>query len=166
MYEDVVLAKTQIYNYAGLAVSKYHQQKDSEDYHACSYQLNEYKLISRKAKITPTKTGQFVTLWKRLGDGLIAPIDQSAEVDIVVIAVRNGKQGGQFVFPKKVLVQNGIFSSDSRAGKRGFRVYPPWDKPNSKQAKDTQSWQSLYFLFLDESEPLDLSRAKLLYGLK
>ena len=38
-----------------------------------------------------------------------------------------------------------ILSVNGQGGKRGFRVYPKWDLPENKQAKQTQSWQVSYF---------------------
>jgi hypothetical protein len=38
-----------------------------------------------------------------------------------------------------------IISTHLKEGKRGMRVYPPWDLPSSKQAKKTQQWQLPYF---------------------
>ena len=55
---------------------------------------------------------------------------------------------GQFVFPKEVLLKHNIISSKQKEGKRGFRVYPPWDTPTSKQAQKTQNWQLQYLQYL------------------
>ena len=50
-------------------------------------------------------------------------------------------------FPKKILYEQGILSDKNNEGKRGFRVYPPWDEiTTNNQAKDTQTWQLKYFL--------------------
>ena len=57
------------------------------------------------AKITPTKIGQFVTLWKRSGKLPIQPFDLS--IDFVVVSVRKGdlfgrcaKKGSCQIMPK------------------------------------------------------------------
>ncbi|EMM78684.1 MepB domain protein [Leptospira santarosai str. 2000030832] len=50
--------------------------------------------------------------------------------------------GQVLIFPKQVLFEKGIVSGR----KRGFRVYPSWDKPTNKQALQTQKWQLAYFL--------------------
>ncbi len=44
-------------------------------------------------------------------------------------------------FPREILADHNILSVNGRGGKRGFRVYPKWDLPENKQAKQTQSWQ-------------------------
>ena len=55
---------------------------------------------------------------------------------------------GFFIFPKLVLLQNKILSSEHIEGKRGFRVYPRWEKPTILQAQKTQEWQVKYFIEL------------------
>ena len=38
-----------------------------------------------------------------------------------------------------------IISTSKKEGKRGFRVYPPWDTATNKQAVKTQQWQLDYY---------------------
>ena len=40
-------------------------EAESVDYGACRAELDGKRLVLRVAKTTPTKTGQFVTIWKR-----------------------------------------------------------------------------------------------------
>lgn len=109
------------------------------------FTLNQKAICYRKSKITPTKTGQFVTVYKRLQTGIIAPFDVTDSIDFVIISVLKNGLFGQFIFPKAVLLAKGIFSTSSKEGKRALRVYPPWDQTTSKQAKQTQLWQLAYF---------------------
>ena len=118
---------------------------ESEEYQACSFELNSFQIIHRLSKITPTKIGQFVTIWKRNDEGITTPFDVSDNFDFIVITSRSDKNLGQFVFPKAVLLEKGIISNNITSGKRGIRVYPPWDIPTSKQAVKTQLWQTKYF---------------------
>jgi hypothetical protein len=67
---------------------------------------------------------------------------------------------GQFIFPKTVLANKGIISKNGISGKRGIRVYPPWDVPNNKQAEKTQRWQLNYFLTIKTDGTTDLDLAK------
>ena len=53
---------------------------------------------------------------------------------------------GQFIFPKELLAKNKIITHNGSDGKRGIRVYPPWDITSSKQAEKTQTWQLNYFI--------------------
>ena len=121
---------------------------ESKEYNACEFTLNGMKVISRNAKTTPNKNGQFVTFWKRNNNGIIEPFDSNEGIDFFVINVSKEKRIGQFVIPKSVLVEKKIISIDKIEGKRGFRVYPNWDTPGSKQAKKTQQWQSNILLSL------------------
>ena len=68
---------------------------------------------------------------------------------------------GQFVFPKPVLVKKGIISTESKEGKRAFRVYPDWDIAKNKQAAQTQKWQLDYFYEINDLT--DLHKVSKLY---
>jgi hypothetical protein len=119
---------------------------ESKEYDACSFILNNKRVQFRVAKITPTKKGQFVTFWKRIGSGPIVPFDLADPVDLFVVAIKYGDREGQFVFPKQILWQQGFVSKDGVGGKRAMRVYPPWDVVDSQQAHKTQAWQVQYFV--------------------
>lgn len=123
---------------------------ESAEYQACSFQLNSFEFIHRFSKITPTKIGQFVTIWKRNSRGITAPFDVLDNFDFIVITSKSDENLGQFVFPKSVLLAKGIISNNNTSGKRGIRVYPPWDIPKSKQAEKTQLWQLKYFYSITE----------------
>ena len=56
-----------------------------------------------------------------------------------------------------------ILSKPGKEGKRGFRVYPDWDKVENKQAEKTQKWQLEFFLELSSKTTFDVDRAKFLY---
>ena len=151
------------YKPLGFELTNLEAEKESQEYGACTFELNGLQIVSRNARVTPTKIGQFVTLWKRLNNGPIQPFDASDQIDFVVVNVSTDNQLGQFVFPKKVLLEKGVFSTASKEGKRALRVYPLWDKPTSKQALKTQQWQLDYFLLIDEGGKTDVQRAKALY---
>ncbi len=143
-----------------LHISNLHIEKESQDYSAAQFELNNLKIIFREAKITPTKVGQFVTLWKRIEEKPIQPFSTSDDFDFVIINTNTPTNSGQFVFPKSILEQKGYLQSQSKKGKLGFRVYPSWDKTLNKQAQQTQKWQLNYFLEI----PIDLAKAKSLYS--
>jgi hypothetical protein len=140
-------------------------EAESAEYSACVFELNNLSIRFRTAKITPTKNGQFVTLWKRSESGPIAPFEISDSIDLFVISTRLDNRFGQFIFPKAVLCKHGIVSTDKKEGKRAMRVYPPWDQTTSKQAEKTQKWQLEYFLEIPENKSLDIDRFKKLYQL-
>ncbi len=126
--------------------------------------MNHRNLKFRVAKITPTKIGQFVTIWKRIGRGPIQPFDIEDPFDLVVVSVRTPEHFGQFVFPKHVLYEKGIVSKHGKGGKRAIRVYPPWDKTGSKQASMTQKWQLPYFFEIPINTCVDITRVQVLFA--
>lgn len=118
---------------------------ESIEYSGCSYTFNKKNFVQRTAKITPKKIGQFVTLWKRDQAGETCPLEQEDDFDFVIIICKKDKLFGRFLFPKSILIEKSYIQSPKHEGKRGFRVYPDWDTPLSKQAIKTQGWQSQYF---------------------
>ncbi|MDO8064807.1 MepB family protein [Janthinobacterium sp. SUN206] len=128
-------------------------EAESADYGACRAELHGKRLVLRVAKTTPTKIGQFVTVWKRPHpDADIAPLDEADPVDIVIIAVADdvGARHGFFIFPRSVLIGRGVMSRAAQGGKRALRVYPPWCAPESIQAQRTQRWQAAWFAAQDD----------------
>lgn len=158
MYPELVCVQKNIYEPQGFVISEFSRALESQEYSACSFVMNQHRIQFRTAKITPTKIGQFVTLWKRSHAGPIQPYDMTDEVDLFVINVRTPEHLGQFVFPKAVLWEKGIISNEGKGGKRAIRVYPPWDKTDSRQAQNTQKWQLLYFLEIPLKQPFDSTR--------
>ncbi|MCK0188993.1 MepB family protein [Arenibacter sp. F20364] len=156
----------EVYAPCGLIVSNHLLDRESREYQASSFELNNLKVKARKAKITPKKIGQFVTLWKRNKNGDTAPYEESDKVDLFVIDVLEASHMGQFIFPKEVLMEKGIVSCNKNEGKRGFRVYPPWSQPTNKTAENTQKWQLEYFLKIGQNSRTDLDKARMLYLLR
>lgn len=138
--------KELIYDSCGFEFSHFHKSEESAEYEACTFQLETLQIISRTAKITPKKVGQFVTIWKRNSAGITTPFHELDVFDFIVINVQKDEEFGQFVFPKSILIQKRIVATEGKDGKRGIRVYPPWNFPTSKQAIKTQTWQLNYFL--------------------
>ena len=157
---DLQLAKKILYNECGFQFQNLIWNSESANYGACSFELNNKLIQYRVANITPTKIGQFVAIWKRNNEGITAPFDVSDSLDFMIISVRDSENFGQFIFPKSVLVSHGIISQNEKGGKRGIRVYAPWDKPENKQAIKTQAWQVNYFVEIKENSHLDLEFVK------
>ncbi len=146
VYPDLLELQQLVYDPYGFVCSSIINKPESKDYSACSFRLNSKTVLFRTAKITPTKIGQFVTLWKRIGNSPIMPYDASDLFDLVILFVCHGENVGHFVFPKDVLVQKGFVSQGGKGGKRAIRIYAPWDTPDSQQAQKTQAWQIVYFV--------------------
>lgn len=149
-----------VFDECGFNFSNFKENPESKEYNACSFELDGMHIQYRVSKITPTKTGQFVTIWKRNTSGITEPFDFSDELDFVIITSSRCDNVGLFIFPKNVLAENGIITKNGKSGKRGIRVYPPWDVTTNKQASKTQRWQTNYFLTLKNGNSTDLERAK------
>ncbi|MFC5470910.1 MepB family protein [Cohnella suwonensis] len=164
IHSDLLTTKDLVYNTCRFDCSQPLLEAQNAEYGAYVFNLNALAIRFRVAKITPTKVGQFVTLWEKKEDGPIQPYDVSDPVDFFVISTRKGSKFGQFIFPKAVLCDQDIVSNKGRGGKRAIRIYPPWDNPTSRQAQKTQIWQLKYFLEIPANIPIDFVRAQMLYN--
>ncbi|MFH9795992.1 MepB family protein [Streptomyces virginiae] len=160
---DLRRAKTLAYDPGGLTCSRPVPEAESADYGACGFTVDGLTVRFRVARTTPTKAGQFVTVWKRSAGGPIRPFDAADPVDLFVISTCEGERFGQFVFPRDVLRERGVVSTAGSGGKRAFRVYPPWVATTGRQPRSTQAWQVEHFLRLSGEEPVDLARVHALY---
>ncbi|MFI9049669.1 MepB family protein [Streptomyces sp. NPDC053427] len=146
VHGDLLAAKTLVYDPSGFACSAPLPEPESAEYGAYAFTLDGLSVRFRAAKITPTKVGQFVTVWQRSASGPIRPFDSTDPVDLFVVSTRDGDRFGQFVFSRDALIDRGIVSRNGTGGKRAFRVYPPWVTTVNRQARATQRWQLDHFL--------------------
>lgn len=137
----IFFPELKVFENSGFTISNFIADKESAEYNACAFNINAIKIVYRQAKITPTKNGQFVTVWKRISNGPIQPFDDNDAIDVVVVRVDKDAQSGCFIFPRALLCKQKIVTSNGVEGKRAFRVYPPWDIAQSRQAAATQKWQ-------------------------
>lgn len=158
-HPDLLLAEDHVYKPSGLILQNLKIENESADYGASEFIIKNLSVKFRVGKITPTKVGQFVTFWKRIGGGPILPYEFTDSFDFLVVSVRAENHLGQFVFPKAVLCEKGIVSCHGKEGKRALRIYPPWDKADNPQAKKTQAWQLQYFIKFSENS-FDFLRIK------
>ena len=163
IHRDLLAAKELIYDPCDYECSFPIKEAESSEYGAYTFKIDTLSVTFRVAKITPTKIGQFVTLWKRIRKGPIQPFDSTDSIDLFIISTRKNNRFGQFVFPKSALCEHGIVSTKNKEGKRAIRVYPPWDVTLSKQAQKTQKWQLDYFLEISNDKPIDIELLKKLY---
>ncbi len=162
---DLLRSIRDAYEPAGMKLTGEAQREaESDDYGASRLSLDHRAVVFRVAKITPTKIGLFVTVWKRpIAGGEIAPLDRDDGVDFVVISTSDAARRGQFVFPQQALVKHGVMSKAGKGGKRGIRVYPPWCKPVVAEAIKTQKWQCEHFLPLPLEGQADPSAVRRLF---
>lgn len=99
----------------------------------------------RTARVTPTKPGAFVAVWKRGASGETEPFSEADSAQGLMVFVEHHSQRGVFTFPKRALVELGIITASTSTGKRGFRLYPSWCTDLNRQALRTQGAQAPYF---------------------
>lgn len=160
---DLLAAKALVYDPGGFTCSTPVLEPESAAYGACCFTLDGRAVRFRVAGTTPTKAGQFVTVWQRSEQGPIRPFDSADGVDLFVVSSRSGRHFGQFVFPGDVLRDRGVVSGQGVGGKRAFRVYPPRAEVTVGQARSTQRWQVEYYLAIVGHGPVDAVRARALY---
>jgi len=165
IYPDLELIDKLVFKTCGLNLLNFKIELESQEYSACNFQLDRQNVKFRLAKITPTKIGQFVTIWNRNEKGITQPFDILDDFKFYIIAARQQNKFGLFIFTKSVLYDNKILSDKTRDGKRGIRVYPTWDLTTNKQAQKTQQWQTKYFLEVPQDKLIDLKKAKLLFNI-
>jgi hypothetical protein len=156
--KDLIQIKQLLLDIGNFEISHPITEIESSEYGACTFVLNNLNIRYRTAKITPTKTGQFVTLWKRINQGSIQPFDSTDPIDLFIVSTRKDNNFGLFIFPKSILITKEIVT-DKKEGKRAIRVYPSWDITTSKQAQKTQKWQLDYFLEIQKNNLFDIALA-------
>ncbi|MDH6709423.1 hypothetical protein P3T27_006169 [Kitasatospora sp. MAA19] len=162
-HSDLLAVKALVYDPCGFTCSQPVPEAESAAYAAHEFTLDGLSIRFRAAKTTPTKVGQFVTVWKRSPGGPIQPFDTTDPIDLIVISTRDHHHFGQFIFPMDALRQHGVVSTNGAGGKRAFRVYPPWVTTTNRQASSAQAWQLDHFLRLHQDGPIDSARAHELY---
>ena len=152
MIQELNTLEKLIFDANGGGLVNIKEDEECRDYAGYNFQIGSHHVKFRKAKVTPKKIGQFVTLWKRNLTGQTVPFDMEDEFNYYIIMASDAHRTGFFVFPKQILVSMGILSSLNSAGKRGFRIYPEWDNPVSSQALRTKKWQNEYFINLNKEQ--------------
>ncbi len=102
------------------------------------------RIRSRLAKKTPKKAGYFVAFWEK-HSRVNMPFTHLDRSDLLIIIIYDHLKSGYFLFPKKVLIDHGILSSENKPGKMALRIYPTWCTELNQSAANTQKWQTNYF---------------------
>lgn len=118
------------------------------EYGAYDCIINNQPFKARLAKKTPKKSGYFLALWKKDESNKNIPFNETDIENKLIISIQDESKIGQFVFPKKVLIEKGILQSKRHKGKMAFRIYPIWETSLNKTAKKSQAWQKQYFINL------------------
>ena len=107
IHSDLNVVKELVYDKCGFDLSNLKQNIESSEYGACTFELNGKRVQQRISKITPTKTGQFVTIWKRNKDGITEPFDTSDDFDFVIITARNDNTSDNLFFQNQFWLTKG-----------------------------------------------------------
>ncbi len=119
-HDDLKTAKELVYDQCNFDFKNLKWNTESIEYGACSFELDGKKIQHRASKITPTKNGQFVTIWKRNQDRVTEPFDINDEIDFIIITARSGENLGQFIFTKGILANKGIITQNGKTGYSGL----------------------------------------------
>lgn len=165
MVEEIVKIESLTLRAYGFGITKATKDQECNAYFGCNFLLGSKHIKFRKAKLTPKKSGQFVTLWKRDAKGKTVPYELDDDFEFYIILTEYAHHSGFFVFPKEILASMGILTSCVRAGKRGFRVYPEWDVPTSSQGIKTKKWQTEYFIEINKEKKTEDKLQKIFLAL-
>jgi len=120
-------------------------EEQGSDYEAAVADLDGADWRVRTARITPTKPGAFVAVWRRDPSGATEPFDIGDSTAGLLVLVPAASRFGAFRFPLDRLGELGVYSTPTSSGKRGFRLYPPWCSDLNPQARRTQEKQAPFF---------------------
>lgn len=120
-------------------------EEQNSEYESGIALIGQERWRIRTARITPTKPGAFVAVWKRDEDGSTRPFTIDEAMSGLLVFVEEGERFGVFRFTSTHLIALGYVTSESHPGKRGFRVYPSWCYGLNPQASRTQRAQAAAF---------------------
>lgn len=126
---------------------------NNQEYEGFDFSVSQTRYRSRLAKKTPKKAGYFLAIWEKNSENKNIPFSAETFPDYLIVNIIDDERKGQFIFPKRVLQQQGILSSPAKLGKMAFRVYARWDQDLNSSATKTAKWQIPYFveLFVEDS---------------
>ena len=94
-----------VYKPNNLMITNLKEEKQNAEYAGCLFHLNNKTIRFRKSKVTPNKTGQFVSFGRKMK---ICEIERSlikVAPDLLVITCIADNKLGQFIFPKEILLK-------------------------------------------------------------
>lgn len=148
-----MLESNELFSKLNITINSAAVEVDNDAYGGELLETSRGAMRLRTGKVTPTKPGFFVTVWRRAEGGKTEPFPSDSGVNFLVITVQDQQGSGMFIFPTTALVIHGIVSVNGNGGKRGFRLYPPWLLNLNPTAARSQKWQTKFFV--DETAGLD-----------
>lgn len=125
-------------------------EKQNTDYEGFLFNMNQIVYRSRLAKLTPKKKGYFVAFWEKDDNQKNQAFDFNESPEKLLISIIDGSKMGLFIFPKTILLEQGILKTDSQKGKMAIRIYPSWETDLNASATKTQKWQMPFFIDLTD----------------
>ncbi|MCU5746995.1 MepB family protein [Staphylococcus sp. SQ8-PEA] len=147
-YISKKLVSSTINTISNLALTNFKIDNLNFDYEGFTFELDKLTFKSRLAKKTPKKKGYFVAFWQKNESNENIPFDYDTIEDKLIINIIDNEKIGQFIFPKNILKEKGVITSNKSKGKMAMRVYPSWVSNLNTTAKGTQRWQTKYFVDL------------------
>lgn len=86
----------------------------NQKYEAFNFNLKDLSFKSRLTKKTPLKQGYFVVFLAKNNINKNEPFEQQNTRDKLVITIQDGLHSGQFIFPKKVLIEQKILTTQAK----------------------------------------------------
>lgn len=126
-------------------------EEQNKEYEGTVFTIDHHSFRSRRGKQTPKKQGYFVVFWEKDMLDKNKAYDFVNAPDKLIITIFDGDKKGQFIFPKELLAEKNILSTESKQGKMALIVYPDWVTPFNQTALATQKWQLPYFMNLSET---------------
>lgn len=120
-------------------------EEERGDYESGVVRLGSAVWRLRTARVTPTKPGAFVAVWRRDDQGETRPFRCDESTAGLLVFVQDRTRFGVFRFTSAHLADLGVTQSPAHPGKRGFRVYPAWCTGINPQAERTQRAQASAF---------------------
>lgn len=123
-------------------------EEQNSDYESGLVSIEGERWRLRTGRVTPTKPGAFVAVWRRSEQGSTEPFPAADSTAGLLVFVVDRERRGVFRFTNERLSVLGITRSDKHPGKRGFRVYPAWCSGLNPQASRSQTAQAPAFTHL------------------
>lgn len=124
------------------------EEPQNSEYEGFIFRTRHYSFRNRLAKKTPTKKGYFVVFWERDNQKRNQAFSFKESPDFLIVNVIDNVYKGLFLFPKSVLLEQGVLRTPKSKGRMAIRVYPLWEQNLNKTAEQTQKWQLEYFIDL------------------
>ena len=104
------------------------------------------KIQHRVSKITPTKNGQFVTLWKRNQNGITEPFDINDEIDFIIITVKKWRKPWAIYFSKKCFSRQRNYNTKWKIRKTRHPGLSPLGQSRKQTSRENPKLATQLFL--------------------